>query len=109
MMEKILPIGSVVILKQGKQKLMIINRVPLYNNEGTIGYFDYAACVYPVGQTDQQMYFFNEEDIKDICFEGYRDESEEAYCKVYMENIQKVRYPKLQLKFEEEPGTPDSI
>lgn len=100
MMEKILPIGSIVTLKQGKQKLMIINRVPLYNNKGTIGYFDYAACVYPVGQTDQQIYFFNEEDIKEVCFEGYRDESEEAYCIAYRDNIGHVKYPRLHLEFE---------
>lgn len=106
MMENILPIGSIVKLKKGQQKLMIINRVPLYNNSGTIGYFDYAACVYPVGQTDQQMYFFNEEDINEVCFEGYKDDSEEAYCIVYRENIGQVKYPKLHLEFEKDLDTP---
>ena len=41
MMNDILPIGSVVQLKNGEVKLMIINRFPLFNKEGTIGYFDY--------------------------------------------------------------------
>lgn len=39
MMKDILPIGSVVQLKNGEVKLMIINRFPLFNKEGTIGYF----------------------------------------------------------------------
>lgn len=100
-MKKILPLGSIIILKKDDQKLMIISRTPLYNNEGTIGYFDYSGCVYPQGQINQQMYFFNEEDIEQVIFEGYRDEAEEAYCKMYFENINNVRYPRLHLEFDE--------
>ena len=42
MNNKILPIGSVIQLHNGEVKLMIISRFPLYNNHGTIGYFDYS-------------------------------------------------------------------
>ena len=56
-MKNLLPLGSVVRLNKGELKIMIISRLPLYNNEGTIGYFDYAACVYPTGQADQQVHF----------------------------------------------------
>lgn len=104
-MERILPIGSVIKLKRGDQKLMIISRTPLYNNQGTIGYFDYSGCIYPVGQIEQQMYFFNEEDIEEIYFEGYRDESEEEFCNLYRKNIKNVKYPKLQLRFEDDLKT----
>ena len=48
MMKDILPIGSVVQLKNGEVKLMIINGFPLFNKEGTIGYFDYSACIFPI-------------------------------------------------------------
>ena len=78
-MKNLLPLGSVVRLNKGELKIMIIRRLPLYNNEGTIGYFDYAACVYPTGQADQQVHFFNEEDIAEVFFEGYRDELEEKF------------------------------
>ncbi|WP_210469933.1 DUF4176 domain-containing protein [Sporosarcina sp. 6E9] len=43
--------------------------LPLYNNGGTIGYFDYGACLYPNGQVDQKTFFFNEADIEDILIE----------------------------------------
>lgn len=97
-MEHILPIGSVVKLIEGAQKIMIINRAPLYNNNGVIGYFDYSACYYPNGQTEQSVFFFNEEDIEEVYFEGYRDETEEEFCRIYEENIEKVNYPKLHLE-----------
>ena len=89
-MKNLLPLGSVVRLNKGELKIMIISRLPLYNNEGTIGYFDYAACVYPTGQADQQVHFFNEEDIAEVFFEGYRDELEEKFCEKYQEMV--VRY-----------------
>lgn len=76
-MSNYLTIGSVVQLQNGNTKVMIINRFPLYNNRGTIGYFDYSACLYPSGNTDNQVYFFNHENIDKIWFEGYIDEAEE--------------------------------
>ncbi|PNZ84130.1 MULTISPECIES: DUF4176 domain-containing protein [Staphylococcus] len=60
---------------------MIINRFPLYNNDGKIGYFDYSACIYPTGIFDNKSYFFNEENIEKVWFEGYVDESEEVLQK----------------------------
>lgn len=43
----ILPLGSVVRLKGGDIKLIIVGRAQLFNNEGAIGYFDYSALGYP--------------------------------------------------------------
>ena len=67
-MKKLLPLGSVVKLKNEEQKIMIISRLPLYNNKGNIGYFEYEACLFPNGQVDQQMYFFNKTDIDKVVF-----------------------------------------
>ncbi|MFA8438667.1 DUF4176 domain-containing protein [Pueribacillus sp. YX66] len=100
-MEKLLPLGSVVMLENGEQKLMITSRVPLYNNEGTIGYFDYGGCLYPNGHVDQQMFFFNASDIAEVYFEGYVDDSELEFQERYKEEIKKVQYPKLLLVDEE--------
>ena len=76
-MSNYLTIGSVVQLQNGNTKVMIINRFPLHNNRGTIGYFDYSACLYPSGNTDNQVYFFNHENFYKIWFEGYIDKAEE--------------------------------
>lgn len=94
---KLLPIGSVIQLNEGEVKLMILNRAPLYNREGTIGYFDYSAVLYPVGQTDQQVFFFNQEDIKEVFHEGYVDEEEKQFQAEYAEKIAKVPYPKFNI------------
>ena len=100
-MREVLPLGTIVKLKHGPEKLMIICRLPLFNNMGTIGYFDYSACLYPMGQTDQRMYFFNEEDIEKTYFTGYVDADEEQYIKLVNEVSPKIQYPKLHLKNEE--------
>jgi len=94
---KLLPLGSVVKLKNGEQKIMITVRLPLYNNKGTIGYFDYGSCLFPNGQVDQKTYFFNRSDIEKIFFEGYVDESEEDFQKKYQKEIKSIQYPQLEL------------
>jgi len=52
-------IGSIVYLKEGSQKLMIINRGPIVEIEGQKYLFDYSACKYPVGVVEDQIYYFN--------------------------------------------------
>ena len=99
---RLLPLGSVVKLKNGEQKVMITVRLPLYNNKGTIGYFDYGACLFPNGQVDQKTYFFNESDIEEVYFKGYIDESEEEFQKKYKEEIKDIKYQKLTLVNEQE-------
>lgn len=94
---KLLPLGSVVKLKNGDQKVMITVRLPLYNNNGTIGYFDYGACLFPNGQINQETYFFNNSDIEEIFFKGYIDESEESFQQQYKEELKNIKYQKLEL------------
>ncbi|MFD1361463.1 DUF4176 domain-containing protein [Lentibacillus salinarum] len=91
----ILPIGSVVRLKNGDIKLMILNRAPLYNQKGVIGYFDYSACIYPTGKVEEQVYFFNSENIGEVYFKGYVDEQEELFQKQYEEKMKDIQYPKF--------------
>ncbi|MGP4040978.1 DUF4176 domain-containing protein [Gracilibacillus sp. D59] len=95
---EILPIGSVVRLKNGDVKLMILNRAPLYNQDGVIGYFDYSACVYPAGNIEEQVYFFNSENIENVYFKGYIDEQEELFQEQYEEKISNVTYPKFKVE-----------
>lgn len=94
---ELLPLGSVVQLKNGNQKVMITVRLPLYNNRGEIGYFDYGSCLFPNGQTDQKTYFFNNSDIEKVFFKGYIDESEESFQKKYKKQLKDIQYQKLEL------------
>lgn len=93
----LLPLGSVVKLKNGDIKLMIISRAPLYEQDGVIGYFDYSSCIYPTGQVENQTYFFNNENIEKVYFEGYKDEQEKLFQKQYEDKIKEVQYPKLSI------------
>ncbi|GAE95482.1 EsaC protein analog [Gracilibacillus boraciitolerans JCM 21714] len=95
---EVLPIGRVVRLKNGDIKLMILNRAPLYNQNGVIGYFDYSACIYPAGKIEEQVYFFNEENIDEVYFKGYIDEQEEQFREEYDEKIKQINYPKFEVE-----------
>ena len=94
-MTELLAIGSVVQLKNGQVKIMVINRYPLYDNKG--GYLDYSGCVYPFGMTDNQACFFNNEDIEKVWFEGYIDESEEEMQVTIENKLSHLPYPKYSL------------
>lgn len=96
-MTQFLPIGSVVQLKNGQTKVMIVNRFPLYNNQGKVGYLDYSACLFPTGLESDQVYFFNKEDIETIWFEGYVDELEKEMQEKILKEQSHITYPKYTL------------
>src|SRR5699024_5546017 len=93
----LLPLGSVVKLKHGKQKVMNTVRLPLYNKERTTGYIDYGYILYPNVQVDYKTYFLNESDIEKLFFRGYIDESEESFQKKYKNELKNIQYQKLNL------------
>lgn len=66
-------------LKEGSQKLMIINRGPIVEIDDEKYMFDYSACKYPLGVVEEQIYYFNEENIDKVVFEGYVDEEETRF------------------------------
>ena len=69
---KLFSIGTVVKVGIGEELLMITTRYPLTIKNGVKGYYDYGACVYPIGvQVDDDPYLFNHEDIAEVIFEGY--------------------------------------
>ncbi|MGL5020546.1 MAG: DUF4176 domain-containing protein, partial [Mycoplasmatales bacterium] len=38
-----------------------------------------GSCVYPQGINPKEMYYFNEEDIDKLIFEGFDDEDNQIY------------------------------
>ena len=77
-MKELLPIGSVLTLKGGTKKCMIVGR--LQNQTGKNIVYDYAAVLYPEGIIDSDhFYLFNQEDIDILYYVGMQDVEEFNY------------------------------
>ena len=74
MVEKYLPIGSIVKLKSSNNEIMIIGYYSVeYNDKVEI--YDYMGCVYPEGLLlKNNLISFNHVDIESCLFKGYVDE-----------------------------------
>lgn len=85
--KKLLPMGSVVLLREGLQKLIVIGRGVVYEDEetGKDAFADYMAAVYPSGTNPKTTIFFNHKDIDKVVFKGYSDEEEERFLEIYDE------------------------
>ena len=81
---KMLPLGSIVILKGNTKKMMIIARVIGLPVKGEVYRFDYGACLYPEGMVGDSLIYFNQEDILKVVQEGYTDDDNE----IMLENIE---------------------
>jgi|SRR5690625_2620295 len=79
-----LPIGSIVYLREGTSKLMILNRGPILPSEETEGiWYDYSGCFYPQGLDSNNVFYFNEKNIDEVVFKGFTDSEEERFQKVF--------------------------
>ena len=70
-----LPLGSVVLLKKGIHRVIIVGRGLKVKQGEDICFFDYAGVLYPEGLTGVDVCYFNNDWIQDIDFIGYNDES----------------------------------
>ena len=78
MKNKYLPIGSIVLLKEGKKRIMITGYYVTNVSDNKI--YDYSACIYPeVIVYNKTIILFNHEDISNIIFTGYSDEEEKKH------------------------------
>ena len=79
----LLPIASIVILKDGEQPLMIYGIMQLDGKKGLFSKqkeYDYVSVPYLQGNLGAGMTFlFNHEDIKEIIFRGYEDEERDKF------------------------------
>lgn len=81
MYDHLLPIGSVVLLKGGVKKLMIIG-VCQTNTADPDTEYDYIAVLYPEGQLASNANFiFNHDRISDVIFKGYENPEREDFIR----------------------------
>ncbi len=80
--QNLLPIGSVVLLKNGEKKLMIIGIMQSDRGRKKKNY-DYLGELYPEGHLGEgvHQYLFNHEDIDEIIFRGYEDDERAKFLK----------------------------
>lgn len=76
--EKYLPIGTVVLLKGGNKKVMILSYLIFSNgDEKDKKMFDYGACYFPEGVMDSNTAIgFNHSQIEEIIHLGLEDDKE---------------------------------
>lgn len=85
--EKYLPMGSVVLLKDAKKRIMITGFC-LETEDGKM--YDYTGCLYPEGYvSSEESLLFNHSDIGKIYCIGYSDNEEKEFkekLKDYVKN-----------------------
>lgn len=77
--DKLLPIGSVILLEDSTKKVMIIGycQYELESNE----LWDYAGCLYPEGYLgSDKTFLFNSDQIKEINFLGMASEEQQEFA-----------------------------
>lgn len=78
MIDKYLPVGSVVLLKGGKKRVVIIGRGQ--RDKVKDKSWDYLACPYPEGFVGEEFaYLFDHEQIERVFFIGFQDGEELAF------------------------------
>lgn len=86
----ILPVGSVVLLKESTRKLMIIGYCMQRESDKKL--FDYSGVLYPDGfETVQTMYLFNRDQIERVYYVGYFDAKTEETLPSIEESIKNLR------------------
>ncbi len=94
--KKLLPLGSIVILKDGEKKLMI-DGIYLVDHGKT---YDYGGILYPEGRLDDQVYLFDHDNIDQIVFRGFEDEERlEHLAKLKKWAQEEKQQPKKRLLF----------
>ncbi len=85
--EKFLPIGTVVMLKDGTKRVMITGFCAVENN-GTPQMWDYSGCMYPEGiLSSDETCLFNHSQIEKVYHLGLADDEEEKEFKKKLKEL----------------------
>ena len=76
----LLPIGSVVLLKNSTKRLMIIGVAQVSQSEEGRKLYDYTGVLYPEGyMSAEKNYLFNLDQIDKLYAIGYQDDEQLAF------------------------------
>lgn len=89
----LMPLGSIVKLRGNAKKAMIVARAAGIRQGEGMAYFEYAACGYPEGITDDRLMFFDTREIAEVVWNGYADEDND----IVMKDIQEWRKEKKKI------------
>lgn len=85
--EKFLPIGTVVMLKNGTKRIMITGFCTVIG-KGEKQMWDYSGCLYPEGiLSSEQTLAFNHDQIEKIYYLGLADDDEERSFKTKLNRM----------------------
>ncbi|WP_373481745.1 DUF4176 domain-containing protein [Acetobacterium sp.] len=80
-----LPVGTVVVLKNGTKKLMIFGVIQSNPEKPEVEY-DYIGVPYPEGNLGNEFqYLFYHKDIREVFFKGFEDIERQNFIKCLTE------------------------
>lgn len=87
---RFLPIGTVVLLKGAKKRLMITGFCS-FDEEKKDKAYDYTGCLYPEGIiSSKQMALFNHNQIEKIYYLGLQDQEEKSFKEKLNNELKKL-------------------
>lgn len=88
--QKFLPIGSVVLLKEGKKRIMITGFCCIGNADKNKTY-DYSGCLYPEGfLSSDKTLLFDHDQIEKVYYIGYSDDEEKKFQEKLKKILEKI-------------------
>ena len=88
--ERFLPIGTVVMLKGGKKRVMITGFC-VSRKENPSEIWDYSGCVYPEGIfSADSVLLFDHTQITEVFYIGLIDEEEKGFKERLKEELKKI-------------------
>ena len=98
--KKLLPLGSIIYLQEGTQKLMIVGRGVIFDVEesGEQVFAVFMGVLYPLGLHTESTIFFQHENIDKVVFEGYSDEEEDRFLEIYNTWTKTLTVPRKVIK-----------
>lgn len=90
-MDKLLPIGSVVLLQDSTKKVMIMGLCQREVSEEKL-LWDYAGVLFPEGYMGaNKVFLFNRDQIESVYYIGYQDEEQLKFLEMMDEFIKNKR------------------